>query len=52
MISFDRIKVRCPKCNKLVCTMDVEANPKGIHFWCARCKEDFDIIENKSSRSQ
>lgn len=50
MIDTKEIQIRCPKCNKLVCTKDYNARTTGIHFWCPRCKERFDIIENKLYR--
>lgn len=40
-------EVRCPLCNKFVCTIDINANPKGIYFWCPRCKKDFEIKKEK-----
>lgn len=56
MIDTNEIQIRCPKCSKLVCSMDYNANPRGIHFWCPRCKKKFDIeikgIYRKSSSSQ
>jgi len=51
MISEDRIKINCPKCRKLICTTDFSANTKGIYFWCPRCKEEFEIKEEKKSRA-
>lgn len=51
MIDFRRIKIHCPKCNKLICTMEQNASTKGIYFWCARCKEEFEIEEKKKKRS-
>ena len=45
MVDLKRIKVKCPKCNKFICTMDYDAKPKGIYFWCTRCKEEFEIEE-------
>lgn len=51
MIDFRRTKVICPKCNKFICTMEKYANAKGIYFWCARCKEEFEIEEKKKKRS-
>ena len=47
MIDTKELQIRCPKCNKFVCTMDYNANPNGIHFWCPRCRDKFDIIRNK-----
>ena len=53
MINFEeRIKIRCPKCYKLVCTADINANTKGIYFWCARCKKEFEEKEERTLRSQ
>jgi phage FluMu protein Com len=43
MIDTNEVKIRCPKCNKLICSMEKDANPEGIHFWCSRCKKKFDI---------
>lgn len=43
MISLDRIKINCPKCRKLICTMEQNAKPNGIYFWCSRCKKEFEI---------
>ena len=51
MISEDRIKINCPKCRKLICTTDFSANTKGIYFWCPRCKEEFEIKEEKKNRA-
>lgn len=51
MIDFKRIKVRCPKCNKVICTMEKYAQPKGIYFWCARCKEEFELKEIRRYRA-
>jgi phage FluMu protein Com len=48
MIDTNEVKIRCPKCNKLVCSMENNANPEGIHFWCSRCKTRFDIIKEKN----
>lgn len=50
MIDTNEVEIRCPNCNKLVCSMENDANPKGIHFWCPRCKRNFDIIEEKIYR--
>lgn len=47
MISFKRIKIKCPKCKKLICTAKQGANTEGIYFWCTRCKEEFEIKEKK-----
>ena len=52
MIKVERIKVQCPECHKLVCFMDVDANPKGIYFWCGRCKKEFEIKQKKLLRAQ
>lgn len=51
MINLERIKINCPKCKKLICTMEYFANPKGIHFWCTRCKKEFEIINNIKKRA-
>jgi len=51
MINLDRIKIKCPKCKKLICSMDYNANAKGIHFWCTRCKEEFEIQEKEKYRA-
>lgn len=51
MINLDRIKINCPKCNKLICTMEYYAKPKGIHFWCPRCKEEFEIKAKNIKRA-
>lgn len=51
MINLERIKINCPKCKKLICTMEYFANPKGIHFWCTRCKKEFEIINNIKNRA-
>lgn len=48
MIDTNEVEIRCPKCNKLVCSMENNANPEGIHFWCSRCKTRFDIIKEKN----
>ena len=45
MIDINRIQIRCPKCNKLICTTEKNAEVKGIYFWCSRCKEEFEIKE-------
>ena len=43
MIKFEeRLKIRCPECRKLICTAGVEAELKGIYFWCSRCKKEFE----------
>lgn len=47
MIDTNEVQIRCPKCNKLVCSMEKNANPEGIHFWCPRCRKKFDIIKEK-----
>ena len=51
MIDLRRTKVVCPKCKKLICTMEKDAQPKGIHFWCTRCKEEFEIKEKRKIRA-
>ena len=51
MINLGRIKINCPKCNKLICTMEYYARPKGIHFWCPRCKEEFEIKAENIKRA-
>lgn len=43
MIKLERLKIQCPECNKLICSMDYNANPQGIYFWCPRCKKEFEI---------
>jgi len=53
MIDFkDRIKIKCPKCKKLICTIEINANTEGIYFWCSRCKEEFEIKRKELIRSQ
>lgn len=51
MIDLRRTKVICPKCKKFICTMEKNAQPKGIYFWCARCKEEFELKEEKKYRA-
>ena len=51
MISLDRVKINCPTCRKLICTMEQWGDPKGIYFWCPRCKEEFEIKTNKKYRA-
>lgn len=51
MISFKRIKIKCPKCNKLICTAKQGASTQGIYFWCTRCKEEFEVKEEKKYRA-
>ena len=51
MIDLRRIKVTCPKCKKLICTMEINAEPKGIYFWCTRCKEEFEIKKRQIYRA-
>lgn len=43
MINKNKLEIKCPNCNKLICFADFEANPEGIYFWCNRCKKDFKI---------
>ncbi len=40
--------IRCPNCNKLICKKEKEAETKGIHFWCSRCKKEFEIKKESS----
>ena len=49
MIKTERIKIKCPECNKLLCTMDSKANPKGIYFWCPRCKKEFEVQKEEKN---
>ena len=51
MINLERKNIKCPKCKKLICTMEYNANPKGIFFWCPRCKDEFEIKEKKIYRA-
>lgn len=51
MIDLRRTKVICPKCKKFICTMEKNAEPKGIYFWCTRCKEEFEIKEKQIYRA-
>lgn len=51
MINFKRIKVSCPRCQKKICTMDIDAQPRGIYFWCTRCKKEFEIDNTKKYRA-
>lgn len=51
MINTNRKKVVCPKCHKVICTMEYNAHPKGIYFWCTRCKEEFEIEEKRIYRA-
>lgn len=44
------IDVRCPKCTKMLCKMEKDADLRGIHFWCNRCQEEIEI--NIKSRAQ
>ena len=50
MIKEERLKIQCPKCGKLLCTMNNTANPSGIYFWCPRCKTEFEIKESQEKR--
>lgn len=53
MINFEeRLKIRCPDCYKLVCTMEQGANTDGIYFWCSRCKKEFEVKKERTQRSQ
>lgn len=40
------IDIRCPKCGKLVAKKEKEADSTGIHFFCTRCKENFDYKDS------
>ena len=52
MINFeDRLRIQCPECGKLICTMKLGANPEGIYFWCSRCKKEFELKEEKKYRA-
>lgn len=46
MIETSELEIRCTRCNKLICTMEYNANPRGIHFWCTKCKKKFDVEYN------
>ncbi len=51
MIKLDRIKINCPQCRKLICTMEYYAIPKGIYFWCPRCKKEFQVKTENIKRA-
>ena len=35
--------INCTICGSLVCKKREWANPKGILFWCRKCKRNFEI---------
>lgn len=51
MIDTRRKKIKCPKCGKMICSMEYNAHPEGIYFWCPRCKKEFEIKEKKIFRA-
>lgn len=52
MINTDRNKIKCPKCAKIICTAEYNANLEGIYFWCPRCKKEFEIKRETIYRAQ